>query len=109
MSKDFLLKYKDVEPVKTISNARNKLALLGIVAQESWSKVGENVYSVHLAVLGTTITANGKGCTKELTLASAYGELIERLSFLLPFRVSPFFQLFYEDMRCIFLPASGNS
>lgn len=58
-----------------------------------------NIFSVHLLVLGTTIVSDGKGCTKELTLASAYGELVERLSFLLPFRVSPFYRLFYDTVE----------
>lgn len=88
--------YKDAETLITISSAREKLAACGIIAQELWYYVGGKIFSVHLSVLGTALTANGKGCTKDLALASAYGELIERLSFLLPFRVSPFYRTFYN-------------
>lgn len=68
-------------------------------ATETWNNVGNQIYSVHLSVPNTTITSNGKGCNKEFALASAYGELIERLSFLLPFRMSAFYMLFYEKLK----------
>lgn len=93
---DIILQYKEREPIKTIEQARSKLANIGIIAKEEWNNIGTNIFSVQLTVFETSIIANGKGCTKELALASAYGELIERLSFLLPFRVSPFFRMFYK-------------
>lgn len=91
-----IYQYKDDLPIKTIKKTREKLASLDMIATESWLQVGDNIFSVHLNIIGTTITSNGKGCTKELTLASAYGELIERISLLLPYRVSPFYHLFYD-------------
>lgn len=88
--------FKDSKPIETIQKVRSIFATHGIIAQESWNYVGSDVFSVHLAVFNSTLTANGKGSTKELALASAYGELAERLSFLLPFRVSPFYRDFYN-------------
>ena len=88
--------FKDSEPIQTIQSIRNLFASLGLLTQESWKCVGSDVFSVHLAVLDSTLTSNGKGSTRELALASAYGELAERLSFLLPFRVSPFYRNFYD-------------
>ncbi len=70
-----IYQYKDDLPIKTIKKTREKLASLDMIATESWLQVGDNIFSVHLNIIGTTITSNGKGCTKELTLASAYGEL----------------------------------
>lgn len=64
--------YKDAEPLTTIISARDKLATCGMIAQELWHHVGAENFSVHLSILGTTLTANGKGCTKDLALASAY-------------------------------------
>lgn len=88
--------FKDSDPICTIKLVRGLFATLGIIAQESWKFVGKDVFSVHLAIFDSTLTANGKGSTKELALASAYGELAERLAFLLPFRVSPFYKRFYN-------------
>lgn len=93
--------FKDTKPIQTIETVRSQLASLGIMAQESWKNVGEDVFSVHLAIFDSTLTANGKGSTKELALASAYGELAERLSFLLPVRVSPFYHRFYNSIEKI--------
>ncbi|MFR4549654.1 MAG: hypothetical protein ACLT5A_02920, partial [Clostridiaceae bacterium] len=45
------------------------------------------MYSLSLMVDNTMITVNGKGVTKELALASAYGELAERLFAYVPFRM----------------------
>ena len=98
MNKKIIFQYKDIEPMETISKSIEKLANLGIITQEVWNRIETEIFSVHLSVLGTTITSNGKGCTRELALASGYGELIERLSFLLPFRVSPFYHLFYSSI-----------
>ena len=92
-------RYKDELPTVTIRHTRDTLASYGIFATETWNNVGSQIYSVHLSVPNTTITSNGKGCNKEFALASAYGELIERLSFLLPFRMSAFYILFYEKLK----------
>lgn len=80
-------RYKDQTPDSTIQLTRSVLGSHGIIAAEIWNNVGDRVYSVHLSVLNTTITANGKGSNKEYALASAYGEMVERLSLLLPFYI----------------------
>lgn len=87
MASTIINRYKDKLPSATIRHTRDTLASHGIFATETWNNVGNQIYSVHLSVPNTTITSNGKGCNKEFALASAYGELIERLSFLLPFRM----------------------
>jgi len=90
------LMYKDDAPLNTISKIRNEFQKLGIFIYETWKNIGE-IYSVNLNIDGTTLTSNGKGESRELALASAYGEMAERLSFLLPFRVSPFYEFFYDN------------
>lgn len=99
MASTMINRYKDELPAATIRHTRDTLASHGIFATETWNNVGNQIYSVHLSVPNTTITSNGKGCNKEFALASAYGELIERLSFLLPFRMSAFYMLFYEKLK----------
>lgn len=91
-------KFKDEAPLQTINKVRLFLASKNILATESWNNIGNTSYSVHLSIPSTQITANGKGISKDLALASAYGELAERLSLLLPFRVSPFYSMFYETI-----------
>ncbi len=100
-SSDLSIKNKDDFPINSILKARLDLQQIGILVQELWNSVGSSIFSVHIIVLNTTLTANGKGISKELALASAYGELIERLSFCLPFRVSPFYKMFYEKIYSV--------
>ena len=72
---------KDREPYETITLIRNILASFGIFVTESWSNSGvASLHSVRLEIAGTCAGTNGKGATKELALASAYGEFMERLS-----------------------------
>ncbi|QUI23574.1 YcaO-like family protein [Vallitalea pronyensis] len=82
-------KYKDRAPYTTIHNIRSKLVEVGILTTESnWLHTLDGFYSVTLSVDGTTVRTNGKGTTKAYALASAYGELMERLQNLAPFRLS---------------------
>ncbi|MCQ2451231.1 MAG: YcaO-like family protein [Clostridia bacterium] len=73
-------KFKDENPVVTVQNIIDKLDALGIHLNEQWndSKI-ENCQSVHVFPDGGVPSTNGKGITKELARASAYGEFIERL------------------------------
>jgi hypothetical protein len=48
--------YKDSDPLTTIAASRSQLATYGVIAQETWQHVGTDVFSVHLAVFGTTLT-----------------------------------------------------
>lgn len=73
-------KYKDDSPLNTINRIRNILTDLGVLTVEnSWQNSGENYYSVNLSIANTNISTNGKGTSEKYALASAYGELMERL------------------------------
>ncbi len=80
--------YKDREPQETVEIVRNKLLKWGIEITENWFSSVAGLYSLRIEIKGTTIGANGKGITEEYALASAYGELCERLSLMLPFRMN---------------------
>ena len=72
--------FKDESPLKTVAHIKQILKDNGISTMETW--VETNVpycYVISIRVVGTTFVVNGKGLTKEFTLASGYGELMERL------------------------------
>ena len=75
-----MFRYKERSPEETIRCVKELLNNIGIKVSETWfeSKV-DHVYSLRVNIIGTGYGANGKGITKELALASAYGELSERL------------------------------
>ncbi|MFD3155913.1 YcaO-like family protein [Haloimpatiens sp. FM7330] len=82
-------KYKDEIPINTINRIRKILGELGLVTVEkNWKNSAEGFYSVRVTVGDTDIGTNGKGTTQEYALASAYGELMERLQNFAPFRLS---------------------
>ncbi|WP_425806174.1 YcaO-like family protein [Desulfitobacterium sp. Sab5] len=82
-------KYKDDLPIQTINRIRNILSDLGILTVETgWLHPAENFYSVNVTVANTTLSTNGKGTTYEFALASAYGELMERLQNQAHFRLN---------------------
>lgn len=72
--------YKDSSPMKTVEKIKGILAANGISVREQWhdTKV-PYCYSLTVYVEGTAFSTNGKGLSREFTLASAYGELMERL------------------------------
>lgn len=74
-------KYKDAIPFDTVKRIRESLYQLGIeVHEEIWEDVSSECFSVRLEVDGFPgVGANGKGTTRSFALASAYGELMERL------------------------------
>jgi len=73
-------KAKDDYPFFTINRAKNILRKLKIsVVEKRWLNQLNNFYSVHLEIYNTNIGVNGKGINSEYALASAYGELMERL------------------------------
>ena len=100
--------YKDNTPIKTIEIIRNRFAKKNIILQEHWNQIIQEFYSVQICIPGTTISANGKGRSEELALASAYGELVERVSLLLPYRVSVFRDFFYKEMQNNLLHQNGT-
>ena len=82
-------KYKDKLPLNTINQIRNILNDLGILTVENaWAHSADGFYSVTVSITNTTISTNGKGTTYEYALASAYGELMERLQNQAPFRLN---------------------
>lgn len=83
------LKYKDEQPLKTINKIRSILGELGLLTVETvWRNSVEGFYSVSVAVEGTDLSTNGKGTTQQYALASAYGELMERLQNQATYRLS---------------------
>ncbi|PIE79397.1 MAG: hypothetical protein CSA15_03245 [Candidatus Delongbacteria bacterium] len=72
---------KDIKPEETISKIRNILLKLNIfVIEKKWNQVGLYSHSVILEIENYNgISVNGKGISKKYALASAYGELMERL------------------------------
>jgi ribosomal protein S12 methylthiotransferase accessory factor len=71
--------YKACVPERTVSRARDILGALGTVPSEcDWRHAG-SVASVTLRLLGLPGVVQGKGPTEAYALASAYGELMERL------------------------------
>jgi len=73
--------YKDRAPEETIADIKKKLVELGVETEEKWIDSGiSEIYSLRVTICNSSIGANGKGTTKEFAEASAYAELIERLS-----------------------------
>lgn len=82
-------KYKDELPLNTINKIRNILNDLAILTvEEGWVHSADSFYSVTVSVANTTLSTNGKGTTHQFALASAYGELMERLQNQAPFRLN---------------------
>jgi len=80
-------KFKDSSPADTIEKIRELLKNLGIVCYEPvWNKTNDFFYTVRIEIMGFPVGANGKGTSRLFALASAYGELMERLQngFLIP-------------------------
>ena len=79
--------FKDAAPQKTVERIKKILAGVGIETEERWNESGvPYCYSMRVDVSGTIFGANGKGITREFALASAYGELMERLQLGFIFR-----------------------
>lgn len=72
-------KFKDKEPRETIINIRNILNKLNIIPIEKKWHTYNNYHSVNLDLPDIGININGKGSSYYYALASAYGELMERL------------------------------
>lgn len=81
-------KCKDQGPLATIHHIRGILSNVGILPLEShWKSSANNFHSVTLSIPDTTLKCNGKGVNQDYALASAYGELMERLQNFAPFRL----------------------
>lgn len=72
--------FKDESPIKTVENIKNILKSHNISTVEKWGDSGvAHCHSLRLTVEGTSFGVNGKGLTPDFALASAYGELMERM------------------------------
>lgn len=64
----------------TVVKIKNILKSYGIETVEKWGNSGvPYCHAMSIKIPGTLFSVNGKGLTKEFTLASGYGELMERL------------------------------
>lgn len=71
--------YKDESPVNTIKRIKGILQTYNVKTTETWWDTGAPYcHIVVVRVDGTNFRTTGKGITKELALASGYGELMER-------------------------------
>ncbi len=84
----FINRCKDCSPKETIEKARSIISNLNLMTSEQWFTPVSGLYSLQLSLIGTSIRSNGKGSTPEFALASAYGELLERIQNLVYFRIS---------------------
>ncbi len=83
------MKYKDETPIKTINQVRNILGEMGLLTVEtSWKNTVNGFYSVSVMIDNTVLMTNGKGTSVEFALASAYGEMMERLQNFCHYRLS---------------------
>ena len=74
------MKFKERNPVETVNIIKEILDNIGLEVFETWLDSGiDNCWSLQVAPHGGVPFSNGKGITKELARASAYGEFIERL------------------------------
>ncbi|MBE6923654.1 MAG: hypothetical protein E7466_00230 [Ruminococcaceae bacterium] len=72
--------FKDSSPLATVEKIKGILKDNGIETVEIWHDTSvPYCYAMSVKVPGTIFSVNGKGLTKEFTLASGYGELMERL------------------------------
>jgi len=100
--------FKDCSATKTLERIKGILAANGIKTREVWHE--SNVpycYSLTVTVEGTGFSSNGKSLTKEYALASAYGELMERIQLGFVGRLSTHKDGIYSnnDSQDIVLPA----
>lgn len=72
-------KYKDCSPKDTIKRIQDILAQVNIEVDIHHKETLKYFHSVFLRIKGTNLFTNGKGTSYEYALASAYGELMERL------------------------------
>ena len=72
--------FKDDSPLSTVEKIRGILKENGIETEEAWLESGvPYCYSLSLSIKGIPFSTSGKGLSRELALASAYGEMIERV------------------------------
>lgn len=101
---NFSQRYKECNPLETITKFKGVINDLDIEVKEEWINSVDDIYSVSIGLNNTSITTNGKGSTKEFALASAYGEMLERLQNMAHFRMKRRFDKFPFNLNCIISP-----
>ncbi len=72
--------FKDESPLKTVEKIKSILHSCGIeTVEEHLDSSVPYCFSLRVTVNGTIFGTNGKGITEEFSIASAYGEMMERL------------------------------
>lgn len=89
---------KESKPIDTIKKCRECLEKIDVFVIEKWIEPLNGIYSVQLCVEHTGIFSNGKSTSREFALASAYGELLERIQNLAYFRFNNCHELYYRDL-----------
>lgn len=79
-------KWKDKNPVETVKEIKKFLAHKNIIVNEKEVTCVGSCYAVVLVIEDTNLFVNGKGLSKEFAMASAYGELMERIMTKVLFR-----------------------
>lgn len=75
-----MFKAKEISPIETINKIKNILKICNITVKETWYESNiKNIFSVRIEIEGINYGTNGKGSSREYALASAYGELMERI------------------------------
>ena len=72
--------FKDDSPLNTVNTIKSILNKNGMETEESWDETKvPYCYSLSLSIKGLNFSTSGKGLSREFALASAYGEMIERV------------------------------
>ena len=72
--------FKDDSPLSTVEKIRNILKSNGIEVEEQWIETQvPYCFALLLKIKGLNFSTSGKGLSREFALASAYGEMIERV------------------------------
>src|SRR5664280_1837672 len=73
-------KYKDCLPIKTNNRIQNILFKIGLaIYEQGWNNQAGNFFSLRVELVDFPVGTNGKGTTRMFAIASAYGELMERI------------------------------
>lgn len=89
---------KTARPEETIARIKEGFKRLGLDEEFTIAHHFPNAYSTHMRISDLGVFSNGKGLSEELSVASAYGEMVERLSAgLQNFEQQPFKQYYGLD------------
>lgn len=90
-------------PIRTITRIEEGFKRIGLSIAYSGTKrdVTEPIHSGYAYLRGTHIISNGKGITPRLSQASAYGELVERISEGIYFNYNPFRLILEKEAQVV--------